>query len=162
MNMSNQPSNSFVIRFLNGTYNRGLGFEVANITSATQYHTREEANLVASQLRGSTTVYEIPGRSRKPISTVGPRWITAQHPRPTEGQLATLRVILNDLRDEAVVAHKLEGEAKTPDTRDEHAHNRFAAEAHARVMLDMLKHFGVKDLPDPLNLPRHPNLKVTP
>ena len=159
MSMNQTPPKSFVIQFLNGTYNRGCGFEVANITAATLYETREQANIVASQLQGSTTVHELPVAAPKKAMRVGPRWITSQHPRPSEGDIATLGVVLRTLRDEAVVAHKLEGEAKTPDTRDEHALTRFTKVAHARVMLDLLKYLGADNLPAHLNLPHHPVLK---
>ncbi len=152
----NTPPKSFVIAFLNGTYNRGCGFEVANITAATLYPTREEARTVASQLQGSTTIHELPTVAPKKAMRVGPRWITSQHPRPSEGDLATLRVVLNDLRSEAVHNHKLEGDATWPaDARQTFALNRFTKVAHARVVLDVLKYFGVDNLPAHLNLPLH-------
>ena len=155
----NPTPRSFVIQFLNGNYNRGCGFEVANITAATLYDTREKANLVASPLQGSTTVHALPVKADNRPVRVGPRWITSQHPRPTTGQIATLRVVLNTLRDEAVLAHKLEGEARNPDTREGFAHERFAKEAHSDVVLDVLKYLGADNLPAPLNLPNHPVLK---
>ena len=30
----------------------------------------------------------------------------------------------------------------------------------SNVMLEMLKYFGVRDIPEPLNLPHHPPIKV--
>lgn len=148
------PTRSFFIAFPNDTYNRGCGFEVG-INAATLYATREEADRVASQLRGAT-VYESPFKPHDRVKSVGPRWITTTHPRPSEGNLATLRVVLNDLRGEAVRNHKLEGDTTWPaDARKTFALNRYANEAHARVVLDVLKYFGVDGLPDPLNLPLH-------
>lgn len=149
MSSNSNPTKSFVIQFLNGNYNRGYGFEVANVTGATLYPTKEAAELVASHLQGSMKIHELPIKAPKRVTQVGPRWIVPTHPRPSEGNIATLRVILNDFREKAQINHKLEGEATTPDTRDEYALARFGAEAHARVMLDMLKHFGVEGLPDP-------------
>jgi hypothetical protein len=159
--MSTQPY-SFVIRFLKGTYNRGCGFEVDSFHAATLYTTREKASLVASQLRGSPRVVELPISPCKRGDDVGPMWIAAEHPRPTEGQLATLQVVLADLRGDAVINHKLEGEATDPDAREEYAHNRFRKLAHAGVMLEMLKYFGVGGLPELLELPHHPPLKTSP
>ena len=118
------PTRSYIIAFPNDTYNRGCGFEVS-INAATHYATREEADRVASQLRGAT-VYESPFKPHDRVKSVGVRWVTTNHPRPTEGQLATLTVLLNTLRDEARVEHKLEGDATNPDARAIFAHGRFA------------------------------------
>lgn len=153
------PPKSFAIGFLNGTYNRGCGFEVANIAAATLYATRKEADIVASQLQGGTTIYELPVKPHKRTMKVGPRWIPVKHPRPTAGQLATLGVVLNRLRDEATANHKLEGDAQDPNTREVFAVARFGKQAHANVVLNVLKYFGVDGLPDPLDLPHHKALK---
>lgn len=162
MNMSPTEPKSYVIQFLNGNYNRGYGFEIANVTGATLYPTKEAAELVASHLQGDIKIHELPIEAPDTPLPVGPRWIAREVPSPTSGQLATLRVILDNLRGTAEFNHKLEGEATDAQSREWHALARYGAEAHARVMLDMLTYFGVKDLPAPLNLPRHPNLKVTP
>lgn len=146
---------SFVIGFLNGTFNRGCGFEVPNVAAATAYPTREEALAVASQLRGATKIFEVPGAPpRRPTKVVGPRWAArGPHPsHPTEGDLATLKVVLNRLRDEAMANHKLEGDTQDPDEREVYALARFGKQAHANVVLKVLKYFGEAALPDPLDL----------
>lgn len=153
------PPKSFVIQFLNGNYNRGYGFEVVNVTAATLYATKDDTELVASHLEGPLKIHELPIKAPKRVTQVGPRWINRTQPSPSAGNLATLGVILRDFREKAVTSHKLEGEATDAQSREWHSLARFAAVAHANVVLDVLKYFGVDNLPAPLNLPIHKALK---
>lgn len=97
--MATQSTTSFLIRYANGTYNKGWGFEVNNAVAATLYTSREEAETVGTQLSGDFTIYEVPLAPLKKTRRVGPRWHPRTAPRPSKTELNTLLNLVRNLRD---------------------------------------------------------------